>query len=80
MRGLWSEAPLVVGVLHTRRPRAIRLKAATIEIEGDEEVLVRAGRGALRLRADGEIEVVGSRISAASRGLFRIVGRILRLT
>ncbi len=74
-----GEVPLVVGVLHTRRPRAIRLKAATIEIEGEEEVLVRAGRGALRIRADGEIEVVGSRISAASRGLFRIVGRILRL-
>ncbi len=74
-----GEAPLVVGVLHTRRPRAIRLKASTIEIEGDEEVVVRSGRGALRIRADGDIEVVGSRISAASRGLFRIVGRILRL-
>jgi hypothetical protein len=74
-----GEAPLVVGVLHTRRPRAIRLKASTIEIEGDEEVVVRSGRGALRIRADGDVEVVGSRISAASRGLFRIVGRILRL-
>jgi hypothetical protein len=38
-----GERPLVVGVLHTRRPREIRLKATTIEIEGEEEVLVRAG-------------------------------------
>jgi hypothetical protein len=74
-----GEPPLLVAVLHTRRPRTLRLKAATIEIEGEEEVLVRSGRGALRIRADGDIEVVGSRISAASRGLFRIVGRILRL-
>jgi hypothetical protein len=74
-----GERPLVVGVLHTQRPREIRLKATTIEIEGEEEVLVRAGRGALRIRADGDIEVVGTRISAASRGLFRIVGRLLRL-
>lgn len=74
-----GEVPLVVGVLQTRRPREIHLKAGSIQIEGDEEVLIRSGRGALRLRADGEVEVVGSRISAASRGLFRIVGRILRL-
>ena len=74
-----GEGPLVVGVLHTRRPRVLRLRAATIEIEGEEEVVLRSGRGALRLRADGDVEVVGSRISAASRGLFRIVGRILRL-
>lgn len=74
-----GEAPLVVGVLHTRRPRELKLKASTIHIEGEEEVLIRSGRGAVRVRADGDIEVVGSRISAASRGLFKIVGRILRL-
>jgi hypothetical protein len=74
-----GEAPLVVAALHTRRPRELRLKAATIQIEADQEVLLRSGRGAVRVRADGDIEVVGSRISAASRGLFRIVGRMLRL-
>jgi len=74
-----GEAPLVVGVLHTRRPREIKLKAGIVEIEGEEEVVIRSGRGAIRIRADGDIEVVGSRISAASRGLFRIVGRMLRL-
>ncbi|HSO00809.1 MAG TPA: hypothetical protein VLS89_21105 [Candidatus Nanopelagicales bacterium] len=72
-------APVVVGVLQTRRPREIRLKAATVVIEGEQEVLLRSGRGAVRIREDGDIEVVGSRISAASRGLFRIVGRLLRL-
>ncbi|EYE99972.1 Hypothetical protein CAP_2051 [Chondromyces apiculatus DSM 436] len=71
--------PVIVGVLHTRRPRELKLKAGSIQIEGDEEVLLRAGRAAIRIRADGDVEVVGGRISASSRGLFRIVGRILRL-
>ncbi len=71
--------PLVVGVLQTRRPRELKLSAGTVTIEGEHEVLIRAGRAAIRLREDGDIEIVGSRISAASRGLFRLVGRILRL-
>lgn len=74
-----GELPVIVGVLQTKRPTALRLRAATIQIEGDDEVLLRSGGAAIRLRADGNIEVVGSRISAASRGLFRLVGRILRL-
>ncbi|WP_437737247.1 hypothetical protein [Sorangium sp. So ce1335] len=71
--------PLIVGALTTQRPRALHLKAATITLEGEQELLLRSGRGAVRIREDGDIEVVGSRISAASRGLFRIVGRLLRL-
>jgi hypothetical protein len=71
--------PLVVGVLQTRRPRDLKLRAGTVTIEGEHEVMIRAGRAAIRLREDGDIEIVGSRISAASRGLFRLVGRILRL-
>jgi hypothetical protein len=74
-----SSPPLVVGVLQTRRPRELKLSAETITIEGEREVLIRSGRAAIRLREDGDIEIVGSRISAASRGLFRLVGRILRL-
>jgi hypothetical protein len=71
--------PLVVGVLQTRRPRELKLRAGTVIIEGEQEVLIRAGHAAIRLREDGDVEIVGSRISAASRGLFRLVGRILRL-
>jgi hypothetical protein len=74
-----GELPLVVGRLQTKKPREIHLRAATVHIEGDQEVLLRSGRGAVRIREDGDIEVLGSRISAASRGLFRIVGRMLRL-
>lgn len=74
-----GEEPVVVGVLQTRRPRELHLRASSITIEGDNEVLLRSGRGALRIREDGDVELVGSRISAASRGLFRIVGRLLRL-
>ncbi|KYF97726.1 hypothetical protein BE20_37565 [Sorangium cellulosum] len=74
-----GEAPLVVAALATRKPRELRLQAATVHIEAEDEVLLRSGHGAVRIRQDGDIEVIGSRISAASRGLFRIVGRILRL-
>lgn len=74
-----GDAPVVVGVLQTRRPKEIRLRAGTVVLEGEREILLRSGRGAIRIREDGDIEVVGSRISAASRGLFRIVGRLLRL-
>lgn len=70
---------LVVGLVQTRRPRDVRVTGEKIVIEAEREVLLRAGRAALRLREDGDVELVGSRISAASRGLFRIVGRILRL-
>ncbi len=69
----------VVGLVQTRRPREVRVTGEKIVIEAEREVLLRAGRAALRLREDGDVELVGSRISAASRGLFRIVGRILRL-
>jgi hypothetical protein len=71
--------PLVVGVLATRVPRSVHLKATTVTIEGEREVLIKTGRAALRLREDGDVELVGSRISASSRGLFRLVGRMLRL-
>jgi hypothetical protein len=77
---LWGdEPPVIVGILQTRRPQEIRLKAATVHIEGEREILLRSGHGAIRIREDGNIEVVGSRINAASRGLFQIIGRILRL-
>lgn len=70
---------LLVGVLQTQLPDALTIHARRIELEADEELLLRSGKGALRIRQDGELELVGSRISALSRGLFRLVGRILRL-
>jgi len=74
-----GEAPTVVGVVQTRFPREVAIKADKVLIEGNQEVLLRSGRAAVRLREDGDVELVGSRILAMSRGLFRIVGRILRL-
>jgi hypothetical protein len=71
--------PIIVGVIQTRLPDALELKARKVVLEADEELLLRSGRGALRIREDGDVELVGSRISALSRGLFRIVGRVLRL-
>jgi len=69
----------VVGVLRSRVPEKIVLRANVIELDAEQEVLLRSGKGAMRIREDGDIEVVGSRISAASRGLFRLVGKMLRL-
>ena len=74
-----GEVPLVVGVLQRRLPRELTLKANKIHIEGEQEVLLRSGRGAMRIRQDGDVELVGTRIAAMSRGLFRLVGRVLRL-
>lgn len=71
--------PLIVGVVQTRIPRSVSLKGVTVEIEAEREILLKTGRGALRIREDGDIELVGSRILAMSRGLFRIVGKMLRL-
>lgn len=77
--------PVVVGVVQTHAPHdnavpeELSLKAKRIVIEGEQEVLLRSGRGAMRVRQDGDVELVGSRISAMSRGLFRLVGRVLRL-
>ena len=68
-----------MGVLRSRQPEKLVLRASVIEIEAEQELLLRSGKGAMRIREDGDIEVVGSRISAASRGLFRLVGRMLRL-
>ena len=51
-----------------------------IALESEQEVLLRTAQSAMRLRAkDNEVEIVGSRINASARGLFRIVGRLLRL-
>ena len=74
-----GEAVAVVGVLHTRVPEELVIHANKVRIEADEEFLVRSGAGAMRVRRDGDVEIVGSRISVMSRGLFRLVGRMLRL-
>jgi hypothetical protein len=71
--------PVIVGILQTRVPTKLELKAAVVHIEAEREVLLRAGGAAMRIREDGEVELVGSRILTMSRGLFRIVGRVLRL-
>jgi hypothetical protein len=71
--------PAIVGVLQTRVPRELVLKAENVRIEGQREVTVVSGRAAMRMRHDGDLELVATRISAASRGFFKLVGRMLRL-
>lgn len=77
----WPErgTPLVVGVVHSRPPSKLRFAAEEIEIDASRELLLRSGGAALRLRSSGDVELVGSRISAVSRGVMRLIGRLLRL-
>ena len=74
-----GSAPVIVGVIQTRAPERLEIRARDVVIEAENEVVIRSGRAAARLRQDGDVELQGSRIALASRGLFRIVGRILRL-
>lgn len=69
----------VVGMLQTRIPEVTKLQGRTIEINATDSLTLKSGRAGLRFRADGDVELVGSRISAASRGLLRLVGKALRL-
>jgi hypothetical protein len=71
--------PVVVGVVQTRTPNEVVIAGQKVTIDAEEELTLRSGTAAMRLRADGDVEVVGSRIAMASRGLFRLVGRMLRL-
>lgn len=72
-------AAVIVGVLQTRLPETLELKARNIVIDAEQEVTIRSGTAGMRLREDGDVELVGSRIVTMSRGLFRLVGRMLRL-
>ncbi|WP_437908486.1 hypothetical protein WME95_11835 [Sorangium sp. So ce327] len=74
-----GEPPLIIAALRTRRPRELRLRGEKISIEGSKEVMLRSGFGALRIHESGDIELVGGTINAVSRGLFRLVGRLVRL-
>lgn len=77
----WPErgTPLVVGVVHSKPPSKLRFAAEEIELDASRELLLRSGSAALRLRSSGDVELVGSRISAVSRGVMRLIGRLLRL-
>lgn len=70
---------VIVGVLQTRLPETLELKARNIVIDAESEVTIKSGKAGMRLREDGDVELVGSRITTMSRGLFRLVGRMLRL-
>jgi hypothetical protein len=71
--------PLIIGVITTRLPETVEIKARKIVLEGEEEIVFRSGTAGMRLREDGDVELVGSRIVTMSRGLFRLVGKMLRL-
>jgi len=72
-------APVIVGILQTKIPRELVLKADSVRIEGQREITLVSGRAAMRMRKDGDLELVATRISAASRGFFKLVGLMLRL-
>ena len=64
-------APLVVGVLQTRRPRELKLRAGTVTLSrASKKCSFAPGRAAIRLREDGDVEIVGSRILRGVAGPF----------
>jgi len=72
-------AAWIVGLVQTRVAEKIVLHADSVVLKGDSEIVLESGKAGMRLREDGDVELVGSRIMHMSRGLFRIVGRMLRL-
>jgi hypothetical protein len=71
--------PLLVGMLQTRVPKEVHVAAEEVHLNAAKVLVLRAGRAALKLHEDGEVELLGTKINAVSRGLFKIVGRVLRL-
>ena len=71
--------PLVVGVLQVHRPKNVTIRGEVVEIEAARGITLRSGRAGLRMDTDGDVELVATRFSAMSRGLMRLVGRVLRL-
>lgn len=69
----------LIGFLQTTAGASSKLQGRNVEIEATHELVLRSGRAALRLGADGTVELVGTRISAVSRGVLRLLGRALRL-
>ena len=52
-------AAVIVGVLQTRLPETLELKARNIVIDAEQEVTIRSGTAGMRLREDGDVELVG---------------------
>lgn len=69
----------LIGVVQTKLPRDTVIRGRNIVVEADEQLTLRSGRAAIQLRSDGAIEMLGTRIAATSRGVFRLIGRALRL-
>lgn len=70
---------LVVGILQTKRPQKLTLQAEKVELLGSRSITLKSGRAALELRADGSVELLGTRIAATSRGVMKFIARALRL-
>jgi hypothetical protein len=79
MADIQQSPALLVGMLQVGFPPELTLRAAKVEIEGTEALTLKSGRSAVQLRRDGAMELLGTRITATSRGIFRILGRALRL-
>ncbi len=74
-----TEKLLVVGLVDVGPRRRHILEADEIELTAKKRLTLKSGSSALRLQSDGSLELLGSRISAASRGVLRLAGRALRL-
>ena len=69
----------IIGLVQTSLAEQTLITGKTIVVEASEQLTLRSGRAAIALRSDGALEMVGTRIAATSRGVFRLIGRALRL-
>jgi hypothetical protein len=77
--GEWNAQAHIIGLIQTRLPDQTLITGKNIVVEASEQLTLRSGRAAIALRSDGALEMVGTRIAATSRGVFRLIGRALRL-
>ncbi|MCH9686221.1 MAG: hypothetical protein K0V04_32610 [Deltaproteobacteria bacterium] len=75
--------PIVVGLLHDRAvqpeapattapPPAAQMRC--VEIEADQELVLRCGKASITLRRDGRVHVRGTYVETRSKGVNRIKG------
>jgi len=77
--GEWNNQSTIIGLIQTKLPDHTLISGKNIVIEASEQLTLRSGRAAIALRSDGALEMMGTRIAATSRGVFRLIGRALRL-
>lgn len=79
--------PIVLGVLQDPQPGADGIAAATagadrpqrLVLEAQDDIVLRNRHAAIRLTADGDIEIVGQRVTTRGQRLLRLLSPLIKL-